>query len=269
MIEITPTTYEQVRPLFPDQDMHLSVKALLAGHVPGQVYVDDPIHPRSAMARIGGRFYLGGSPDQPEFNRELSSFFAEKVHSRGNPNTPYYFIVKCIVPEWAKQMDVVHPGKVYIPKIDHYYNGREVRHDWRSMLPSGISLRLVDRALLDEGLDGLDELREEMCSERPSVEEFLDKSFGLVPVHGNQVIGWCMSEYNCGDRCEVGIATKDGYRRQGLATCLASAFIEQALAQGIVYIGWHCDSDNTPSIATALKLGFTKALEYPAFLCQV
>jgi RimJ/RimL family protein N-acetyltransferase len=267
MYEIEPAVYEQVRPLFPNIDVHLAVKALLSGNVQGQVYVDDSARPQSAMARIGELFYLGGSPEKQTFNRELSQFFVELVYPQRIASGPGRFIIKCTVDEWARQVDVLLPGKFPIPKRQQYYLGGEVRHDWRAMLVSDITIRTVDRALLAEGLAGLDDLQEEMRSERPSVEEFMNKSFGFVLIRGNEIIGWCLSEYNCGDRCEVGIAMAERYRRQGLATLLASAFIEYARAHGIAHVGWHCDVDNVASIATALKLGFTRVLEYPVFLC--
>jgi RimJ/RimL family protein N-acetyltransferase len=219
------------------------------------------------MARIGKLFYLGGSPEQPSFNRALGQFFAERVYAQPRAGGSDRFIIKCTVDEWARQVDALLPGKFPIPKLQRYYAGHEVFHDWRALLPPEISIRMVDRNLLAEDLEGLDDLQDEMRSERPTVEAFLEKSFGLVPVLGNQVIGWCLSEYNCGDRCEIGIATAPGYQRQGLATLLTSAFIEYARVHGITHFGWHCDTDNVASNATALKLGFTRVLEYPVFLC--
>ena len=267
MHELEPAAYERARPLFPDLDVHLAVKALLAGNVPGRVYVDGAARPRAALAWIGHRFYLGGAPENEAFNRELGRFFAETVYPQGLAAGHEGFVVKCTAPGWTQQIDVLLPGKHPIPLGQHYYAGREVGHDWRALLPPDITLRLVDRALLSEKLEGLADLEEEMQSERPSVDEFLAKSFGFVPMHGDRVAGWCLSEYNCGDRCEVGIATAEGYRRRGLATLVASAFVEYALAHGIAHVGWHCNANNAGSIATALKAGFRKVLEYPAYLC--
>jgi len=267
MHELEPTFCEMIRPLFPDSDVHLAVRALLAGNVPGQVYVDDPRHPRAALARIGYRFYLGGSPGEEAFNREMGRFFAETVYPKGRAAGQEGFVVKCTTAGWVEQADVLLPGKMPIPEYHHYYAGREVCHNWRAMLPPDVTIRPVDRALLAADLEGLDDLREEMQSERPSVAEFLDKSFGLVPVRENEVIGWCLSEYNCGDRCEVGIATAEAYRRRGLATLLSTAFIEHARARGIDRIGWHCNADNAASNATALKVGLRQVAAYPAYLC--
>ena len=47
------------------------------------------------------------------------------------------------------------------------------------------------------------------------------------------------------------------------APVVADAVIRHAFAQGATEIGWHCWAANTPSVATALKLGFEKVLDYP------
>jgi RimJ/RimL family protein N-acetyltransferase len=125
----------------------------------------------------------------------------------------------------------------------------------------------VDAGLLSDGqIRNPEYLTEEMLSERASVEEFLAASFGVCLVHTNEVIGWCLSEYNTGSRCEVGIATREDFRRRGLATKLTWAFIEMALRRGVTRIGWHCSADNLPSGATAVKAGFEKVTDYSIYL---
>lgn len=85
--------------------------------------------------------------------------------------------------------------------------------------------------------------------------EIRAKSFGIVALCGDELAGWCTSEYNSGDRCEVGIGTLEPHQHRGVATALGSAFVERARAQGYSHIGWHCWADNLPSSATALKNG--------------
>ena len=79
----------------------------------------------------------------------------------------------------------------------------------------------------------MEQLREEMCSERPSVEDFLARSFGVCLVDEEQdaLAGWCLSEYNCGDRCEVGIEVDEAYQRHGLGTLLARALCQEAFTR--------------------------------------
>jgi GNAT superfamily N-acetyltransferase len=153
------------------------------------------------------------------------------------------------------------------------YTITEPKHDWRTRLPAGYTLRPVDRDLLNERhLQNLDLLMEEMCSERPSVTDFLDKSFGFCAMYGDEIVGWCLSEYNTPTRCEVGIEALAAHRRRGLATAMASALIEQALSRGLSRINWHCYAGNAPSVATALRVGFEKvadAGDYPVMIVRL
>jgi RimJ/RimL family protein N-acetyltransferase len=128
-----------------------------------------------------------------------------------------------------------------------------------------MALRAVDAALLAEtGLarDGVDELMAEMCSERESVEAFLASSFGVCLDRGEEIVGWCLSEYDQPSRCEVGIEVREPYRRQGLGTLLATALVERAWAKGIEHIGWHCWARNVASGATARSAGFELVRNY-------
>ncbi|MCA9970913.1 MAG: GNAT family N-acetyltransferase, partial [Anaerolineales bacterium] len=128
---------------------------------------------------------------------------------------------------------------------------------WTPRLPAGYALRPVDAALLaDETISNLDWVTEEMVSERPSVDAFLAHSFGYCVQHGRDIVAWCMSEYNSGSRCELGIATAEAHQRRGLARATGTAVIRHALAQGVYDIGWVCAADNAASVATAEALGF-------------
>jgi RimJ/RimL family protein N-acetyltransferase len=113
-----------------------------------------------------------------------------------------------------------------------------------------------------------DHLRSEMCSERASVEDFVAKNFGICLVYADEIVSWCLSEYNLGPRCEVGIETVAAYRRRGLGTLVARALVEHALAHGYSQIGWDCWADNRPSAATAQKAGFRKVSDYPVYFAR-
>ena len=92
-------------------------------------------------------------------------------------------------------------------------------------------MQLITPEFLSSDLVGLAAVREEMCSERASVGDFA-RSFGLCPVHSNEVAGWCMSEYNVGERCEIGIATAPNHQRKGIATLATWSFLAEAHRRG-------------------------------------
>ncbi len=267
MYELTSNEYEKAMPLFQGMEIHLAVKAALAGLVPAKLYVDDPNAPHSALAGIQSRFYLTGAEDTPTFHADLRRFFLESIYPEALAAGKEMFVLHYAPDPWANVIEKILEGKYPIPDRRQYYRFKEFKQNWRTLLPAGFTLRVVDRTLLETGqLQNLDGLRHEMCSERPSVEEFLAQSFGVCIVHGEALAGWCLSEYNTSDSCEIGIETLEPYQKRGLATAMTSAFVEHARARGITQIGWHCYASNIPSVATALKAGFEHVADYPAYM---
>ncbi len=267
MHELEPTEYDKVRPVFQLMDHHLAVNAILEGVVPARVYVDDCDHPRAACTWIKHRFFLAGSKKIDVFNEGIKKLFEDTIFPQileaGSTLVLYY------AGNWEDNISTILKDKHPIKVQRHFYTIKELKNDWRALLPEGVTIKFVDKTLLKRNLKNIDTLTEEMCSERQSVEDFLDKSFGVCLIQGDEIVGWCLSEYNSTNCCEIGIETVSSYRKRGFATITASALIEHALSTGVSHIGWHCYADNEPSIATALKVGFQKVMDYPVYLVWV
>lgn len=158
---------------------------------------------------------------------------------------------------------VLQGCRVYPGRREHYVVNLAAEPAEPPQPPEGFSLRPVDAALLAEtALENLPVLLEEMASERVSTADFLAHSFGSALVTHNRLAAWCLSEYNHDGRCEVGIATDERFRRQGLGTLVGRAFLAQAAARGLSEVGWDCWALNTASVATARALGFNLVSEY-------
>lgn len=267
MYELKPAELGQARPLFRALDHHLAVNAILEGTVPGTIYVDDRTFPHAAFTRFKHRCFLVGSPENDAFNEALRRLIAATLCPQSLRAGPRLVALTVAPESWEGKLDLILMDKHPIKAQHQFYLFEELKHDWRALLPEGFRLRLIDASLLKERqLKNLELLEDELCSERPSVHEFLDKSFGVAALHGDELAGWCTSEYNSGDRCEVGIGTLRPYQRRGLATAMASALIEHSMSRGITHIGWHCFADNEASAATALKAGFQKVCDYVSYL---
>jgi RimJ/RimL family protein N-acetyltransferase len=261
--QLEATEYEKAWPLFRGMDHHLATQALLAGILPGAVYVDNPAAPRSAVARVGYRFFLVGFEGNDAFNEGLRRLFLETIYPQARAAGRVEFVLYYERDRWEREIERILEGKFPMQDARHYYVFRELQHDWQARIPPGFALRPVDRALLEgERLGNIDPLVEEVLSEGASVEHYLAHRFGFCVASRDEIAGWCLSENNWEDRCEVGIGTFEGYRRQGIATITASALIEHALARGVTTVGWHCYASNEASIATARTVGFEKVLEY-------
>jgi RimJ/RimL family protein N-acetyltransferase len=267
MDKLQADEYFSARSVLRPLDIHLAVTALLEGSSPGEIYVDDRKEPRSAFLGTMGRYFLSGASNNAEFNLAVKSRFDEQIFPEAQDGKKDSFTLYFAPDGWGKVIkDVILKGKHPVEHRRHYYRFIKFMHDWREVLPEGFSVLAVDSSLLEgHTLENLNDLKEEMQSERPSVEAFLEKSFGYCVRHEDQLVAWCLSEYNCGVCCEVGIETQEDYRQQGFGIITTSALVERALIEGISKIGWHCYAGNEASIATALTVGFKKVCEYPTY----
>jgi RimJ/RimL family protein N-acetyltransferase len=267
MYLLPPTNADLARPILNALDHHLAVACLLEGTVPSRIYVDHPDHPTAALAVASRRYFLAGDPESEAFNPALQQLFTETIYPQALAAGETMFVLYYQPAGWTEKLELILKDKYPIFTQRQFYQLKELKTDWRSLLPEGFVLRHADREILaDHQIKNPDFLTEEMCSERESVEDFLQKSFGFCLVHDHEIVGWCLSEYNHAAGCEIGIATSPAYQRRGFATLLASAFIEYARSQAITHIGWHCYASNLPSVATALKVGFEKVADYPICL---
>jgi RimJ/RimL family protein N-acetyltransferase len=259
------TDYERVRPLFRKMDIHLPLQAILAGNVDAPIYVDNIQHPLTALTWTGHRFYLAGVPGNMELITAARKIFLENYSTSAWKSGIESYIIHYPTEKWEDFVKIMLDQK-YPIKMTRSYLHKLTRRIKPIDLPDGLVMIPVDEKILAGKWKNLDFLTEEMTSERSSVDEFIEKSFGICLADRDLIVGWCLSEYNTGHRCEVGIAIHEDYRLRGLATKITNAFVEMANSRGIARIGWHCQASNAGSIATAIKAGFEKGDDYPVFV---
>ncbi len=264
---LDPERYRKALPvLAPLFSTHLAVRAILEKSVPGLIVVDDIEQPQAAMARTSGRYFLAGSDSSESFPLDLQQLFHETIFPNALEKGEIGFLLFYDSPHWEAGIDTILKNKHPQKTRRQYYVHQSLPPNWKSSLPQDFSLRFVDAELLSrKDLINMPRLREEVCSEQPSIEGFLETNFGVVLLHGNEIAGWCLSEYNSGDSCEIGIETCSPYQRRGFGTLMTCALVESAFLKGISRIGWDCYADNLPSSATARKAGFILEKEYPAY----
>ena len=257
---LEPDAYVSVHSLFEDMTYHLAVVTVLAGSLPGRIYVDDPARPRTAILIPSNRHrvYVSGEPEP--------HLLADVIHmlSEESPEENYGFVLYSAPYHlWRPALEEVVQKNEIDSFMRQFYCLREPSWKVPSSLPESITIRRIDEIMAgDTRLLNRDLLLEEIHSESPSLEYFFRQNFGFCAQDGQQLVAWCLAEYHSLDRYELGIETIEAYQRQGIATHLADTVIRQAFTQGATEIDWHCWAANTPSVATALKLGFEKALDY-------
>ncbi|MBE0410572.1 MAG: GNAT family N-acetyltransferase [Anaerolineales bacterium] len=265
-----PTTPEKVAHLFEPLDYQLAIGSVLAGLTPGYLYADNPSKPTIALLAYQNHLVFAGEPQNGDFNQALRNLILETiVPGYFDPDQGVFFIHTSSA-VWHLHIDDILAGLHPVIRQRTYLECTHLVQDWRQLLSHDFTLCPVDRELLSQPhLENLDYLKEELCSERPTIEDFLEKSFGFCVLKGEKLASWCLSEYNTVDRCEVGVATVDDFQRQGLATITTLALLDHAFAHSYKRIGWHCWKNNTPSVALALRAGFSKVHDYSIHLCAL
>ncbi len=262
---LAPEHYDKLMPLVAPLDYHLTLRSIIQGKTSASVYVDRVQKPQAAFLWKRGKAWLLGSPVD-SFNDGLMGTLEDGYFQILREHGADYFRLH-YDERWGSVLDMVFPGLRREEYPRSYYHLDAGGKKWDVNLPLGFRIVKIDEVLLASEYGKIDRVRDETVSERDSVEAFLGSSFGYVAMKGDEIVSWCMSEYNTGDRCELGIATIEGYQRKGLATQVARAVMGHAVRQGVSDIGWHCWKNNEPSVRTALKIGFEHGLDYP--ICEV
>ena len=267
MDELQRDSRRYVAEIFTPLKNHAAIGSILSGLTDSQVFVDDRDHPRCALTWTKSRIYLSGELGGEEVHR-AAEIIGDKIKRdglrRGARHFILYFDAGMHLPSLFQQLD----GVKALPDTRNYYELDARTREWGEASLDRFKLEVIDRSFLNSGYKNLEKVREEMCSERDSVEEFLEKSMGVCGVNGDEVASWCMSEYNHDDRYEIGIATAEKHRRQGLATATADALMKLCLGRGFSHVGWHCWRRNEPSNRTAERLGFTLVESYPVYFLE-
>lgn len=261
-----PAAYPLAAALFADMSTyHLAVASVLAGVLPGRIYVDDPACPTAAILFPSNhyRVYVGGEPS--------AALLADALRQVHNPfgAERYWFMVRYPSHAWKSTIEHVLHGLGSSPSTYYFYRRTDSSAPLLAPLKDTLVVAGIDRAVIDDtALENREQLIDEIHSESPSLEYFFGHHFGFCAHDGHQFVGWCLAEYHYQGRYELGIETIAPYQRQGVATHVASAVITRAFAEGATEIGWHCRANNVASIATAKRLGFQQDREYPVIVCD-
>lgn len=266
MFKILPSEYSPALALFGNSLHQMKLNALAEGSISGQVWTDSA-EPSVTAVMYQNKILIASDLDPQALTQKLKPLLMEQLYERrmgwGSEEAMIFWDGEGV----REGLMTALQDKCPAYALREYYELADPSQCRAADVPEGYEIVPVDGALLAKGYGNTEELKNEMCSERISVEAFLAGSFGVCAVKDNELAGWCLSEYNCKAGCEVGIEVVEGHRRKKLALAMVSAFAREAGRRGVQRIGWHCFKYNLPSAATALSAGFKKVLEYGELMC--
>jgi GNAT superfamily N-acetyltransferase len=261
-VQLLPGEAPRAEALFEKMLHNLAVASILSGGTASTVMVDDVDRLRAAVTWSGSRIYVAGDTGGDVFS-SLAETIAWRVETKGSDIFVIY-----LAPGANSDRFIEPVGFQAVYRTRNYYEVNAAKRDWVAEPPEGYTLHNLNRGLLSMGLRNTGRVIDEMRSERPTVEEFMEKSFGFSAVAGGEIACWCMSEYNTSARFEIGIETAEEHKRKGLATQTAKATIGYGVTRGYKLVGWHCWTDNVGSNELARALGFNHVCEYPAIVLR-
>ena len=243
--DLSPTLRSLIDPRLPAA---LRCFAVLDGVAAGRVFTDHPTHPTWTVVQEAGfgTIYPGG--DLPP---TVLSQLIVALRAQGD-------VLIGMWPDDAR-LDQLPPGADYDGWVVEF-SQRDTPTKPFPPIPDDLALLPIDLDLFDRLIG-----REMYCAIFGSAEAALLHGFGLCLVRPSSVGQKLLCQAYAGPRAlgmiEIGVDTRDDYRRRGYGTITCAALIEQCEQQGYPTY-WNCDKRNEASLALAHRLGFRGGREY-------
>lgn len=204
----------------------------------------------SAIAALGSYLYLGGKPTGELLWKALADMQSGKVH------------LIDLSGQWTSLLERFFAGgyKVqtrYALLQEGTVFDTEALWQNAQMLSAAYEMKRIDRTLFEKC--AMEEWSRDFVCNYDSFTLFEKHGLGYVILKDGELVAGASSYSGYLDGIEISIATREDFRRQGLAKICASKLILECLKKGW-YPNW--DAANTKSLALAKQLGYHYAGEY-------
>jgi GNAT acetyltransferase len=215
---------------------------VLERRMPGQVWVDDPSAPRTAVVMSDADFCLAFGEPQPELVRKSLPAMIAGNHAE-KPE------LWATTDEWAAALSFL--GE---PRKRNEYHFTGLPSASARPLPAGYRLIPIDVGIARMFQGAVDPWVVNAVWGGP--ERFVEQAFGWAVLTANGALAsFCTVCAIGGGEAEVEIGTNPAHRRRGLALATGARFIEDCLARGLTP-AWTCATGNAGSERLADLLGF-------------
>jgi len=229
----------------------LSIECILEGQM-GIAFVDDVQHPIAFKIEVGPFFYFAGDATSSGGHTML-----KKV-------APYTLFMPSS-PGWIKAAKGMY-GERLVGFSRYSFSSEHISAEHLDHL-SRISafkdeVRRMDQEFATK-LWGQDHFVD--LSDFDSPVDFVKRGIGFYLQKNSTVVGAVYSSLVCSKGIEVSLFVLEDYRRQGIATILASHLLKWCIANN-VDANW--DAANPESCKLAEKLGYIQRGEYQAYYLE-
>jgi hypothetical protein len=268
LYEVDEDLYDRVQPVF-ELMPRTTIAGTLAGLTPGQVFVDHLQNPKAAFTWSEFRFsYLAGDPTNHDFVQELvvllEGVLLPKLPASHDPTLVIYPDSLSWIDALEARLAAYHPQRLF--RSLHRFDPMAFEQRTRQLeaLPPGCTLLPVDAQVCGR----FPELAISYELLWGAVQNFLAHGFGCCVLADGELASACDTPFCAGGRAEIGVETKEAYRRKGLASQACAAFIRESLRRELEPV-WECWWENEASRNLAKRLGFEWLEDYPVLFIEL
>ena len=258
LVKLALPDFAAVGPLVAGLSHQLSANAVLAGQMPGDVFVDDAARPTAALVQSPEGWFVAGDPGNTRFVAGLRDRVTSALDAGARD-----FVLDFGAAAWAAHAHELAPESTCITVARRHYVFSGLKSP-TAQPPAGYRLEPLTPTLLDR-CQVPDHVHGWISSNWGSVDAFVTRGFGAAAVRGSTVVSWSLADCVTAGRAEIGIHTAPEHRRRGLAAAVAATAVALALDRGLTDVGWHCNDDNVGSYRTAETVGFALERRYQYF----
>lgn len=222
----------KILPLF--QDIRFYMGHSVLDGVMGEAYVDNITNPKIAFLVVRSYCFISGTIEKESLKQIIDKNFKN-----------YKLIPSNNISKQLEEIynNDIHKSQRYSIKKDVEFDKNKLK-EMANALESNFKIIKIDQALADR-------IRKEKFIN--ITDDYKNYGIGFCCMYNNKIIGVASSNIFYKDGIEVNIKVEEQYRREGIATAMASKLILECLEQN-KKISW--DAANMNSVGLAQKLGF-------------
>lgn len=255
MKELTADQFYIVEPLLIDEGS-VEVRAVIEGMNEGRVFVDQVHDPASAIVWLGNMdgIFVIGEERNPLFTTKIRECIDMVIGPAAIAAGVHEAEVLSYHPNWDLVLDDVF-GDRTSEKWEQFIYRYPANSSKSIECPEGFRIVPVEKALMQASPFSRSLIEEKIYTFWSSEEDFFENGLGVCMMKGPEVASICITGFRAGNVHAVDIETYKAFKKRGLGTIAANAFVKECLAHdGVPY--WDCSADNVPSVRTAEKAGF-------------
>ncbi|MBM7579346.1 GNAT family N-acetyltransferase [Jeotgalibacillus terrae] len=255
MKELTEDQFYLAAPLL-TEDGSIEVRAVLDGINKGRVFVDQVTEPASAVVWLGNMdgIFILGEERNPLFTTKLRECIDLVIGPASIASGVHEAEVLSYHPNWDLVLDDVfgdRPNEKWEQFIYRYPSKESKNPD----CPEGYRVVPIEKALVQASSFSRSLIHEKIQTFWSSPEDFYENGIGLCVMKDHEVATICMTGFRAGNVHAIDIETYKAFKKRGLGTTAAKAFVKECIAEGGVPY-WDCAADNVAAVRTAEKSGF-------------